>query len=254
MIWPWAAIRERDRAVERVDSHDVTDADLSRLFDFTDNVARYLGGHSIVLRFLAAASRRWVGPVTVLDLGCGRGSLARAIIEWAHIRGLDVKVHGTDKYGRIVHLARERHHGIGDLTFETRDLNDAFFLQAQQFDYVVSAQALHRENDARLVPFLKTANRQAKRGVIVVDWLRDARAAFYLSTLARFSRDPMVCDEARLAVRRGFTLREADRLRQDAGLDYARVGVHFGYRFSIEGERGLVTEPLLSPNVGLATG
>jgi SAM-dependent methyltransferase len=253
MIWPLGAYPERARDIERVDSHDVTDEELNAFFDFSDAVARHLGGHSVILRFLASAARAWNGPITVLDLGCGRGGLSRSIVDWARRRGLEVKVHGADRYGRLVHLARDHHRGISDLTFETRDLKDPFYLQAQQFDYVVSAHAMHREPDDRTVAFLKTANRQARRGMIVVDWLRDARAACYLAALARFSKDETVREDIRLAVRRGFLSKEADALRQEAGLDFAKTHVHLGYRFSIGGERALVMGTELSPVAGLAT-
>lgn len=252
MTWTFGSLRERSRAIERVDRHDVTDEQLNALFDFSDGVARWLRGYAPVLGFLRQAAGRWNGPVSILDLGCGRGALSRAIVEWAHARRLDVKVNGADRYGRVVHLARDRHKGVADLTFDTRDLNDPLYLQAQQFDYVVSAYALHREPDDRTQLFLKTANRLARRGVIVVDWLRDARAAFYLSRLARFSKDAVMSEEASLAVARGFTRREADQLRNDAGLDFAEVRAHVGYRFSIAGERALVLRTELSPNVGLA--
>ena len=252
MNWTFGSLRERSRLIERIDRHDVTDDQLNALFDFSDGVARRLRGFSPVLSFLRGAAGRWNGPVSILDLGCGRGALSRAIVDWAHRRRLDVKVNGADRYGRVIHLARDRHKGIADLTFDTRDLNDPLYLQAQQFDYVVSAYALHREPDDRTQLFLKTANRLARRGVIVVDWMRDARAAFFLSRLAKFSAEPVVAEEVSLAVARSFTRREAVKLRTEAGLDFAEVRTHVGYRFSIAGERALVLGTELSPNVGLA--
>jgi SAM-dependent methyltransferase len=252
MAWPFPDYAQRARHLERVDSHDITDEELNAVFDFSDAVGRYLGGHAVVLGFLTRASRLWNGPVTVLDLGCGRGALARAIVDWAHNHRLDVKVHGCDKYGRIVDMARERQRGVNDLTFETRDLSDPFFLQARQFDYVVGLNSLHRESDERAALYLKSANRLAKRGLMIVDWLRDPRAAFYLATLARFCRETTVRDEMRLAVKRGFTMEEAERLKATVGLEFAGVRMHFGYRFSIAGERGLVSAPLMSPMTGLA--
>ena len=253
MNWTFGALRERSRAIERVDSHDITDEQLNAIFDFSDGVSRWLGGHSPILRFLTRAANRWSGPISILDLGCGRGALSRAIVDWGHRRRVEIKVNGADRYGRIVHLARDRHKGVADLTFDTRDLNDPLYLQAQQFDYVVSAHALHREPDERTQLFLKTANRLARRGVIVLDWMRDARALFYFSRLAGFSKEPAVREEIKLGLARGFTLREADKLCNDAGLDFASVRSHFGYRFSISGERALVMGTELNPNVGLAT-
>ncbi|MBV9080888.1 MAG: methyltransferase domain-containing protein [Elusimicrobia bacterium] len=244
----------RSAEIERLDSHDATDAELDQILDFHHLVGRATGGYSIVVRFLRAAIARSTessAPVSVLDLGCGRGDLARAIAEWGHLRGVEIRVHGTDKYGRLIQMARARHKRSADLTFETRDLNDPFFLQAQQFDFVVSEMALHREDDARTALFLKTANRLARRGLIIVDWMRDRRALMWVGMLARLGRPEIVRRDARTAVERGFSLEEADKLRESAGLEFAAVRAHVGYRFSISGERALALRPALSPVTGL---
>ena len=47
---------------------------------------------------------------------------------------------------------------------------------------------LHREPNDRTALFLKIANRMAKRGLICVDWIRDARPAFALAFSRRRGR------------------------------------------------------------------
>jgi SAM-dependent methyltransferase len=252
MIWPIGRLPHRSSVIERLDAHDVPDGDLTRLLDFNDTVARWTGGRRIILNFLERASERWAGPVTVLDLSCGRGDLSRAIALWARSASLEVRVHGVERYGRLVQMARDRQRNLPELTFEPRDLNDPFFLQAQQFDYVVSEMGLHREPNDRTALFLKIANRMAKRGLICVDWIRDARPAIALGLLGRLWKSDVVAHDARVAVERGFRYREAEALRKGAGLNYARLRRHVGYRFSLSGERGLVMDPAFTPVTGLA--
>lgn len=253
MRWPLGHLPRRSTALERIDSHDISDADLSRVFDFQDSVSRYTGGRSITLDFLSRASRAWTGPVTVLDMSCGRGDVGRSIAKWARARGVEIRVHGVDRYGRVIQMAREAQRKYPELTFEVRDLNDPFFLQAQQFDYAVSEMGLHRERDDRAALFLKTANRMARRGLIAVDWIRDPRPAFALERLAPLWKCEAVTHDARVAVERGFRYREAQALRRAAGLDFATLRRHLGYRFSVSGERGIVIDPAYSPVTGLAT-
>src|SRR5687767_8497352 len=135
MIWPLGRLPQRSTALERLDAHDVTDAELEHLLEFHDAVSRWTLGRRIVLGFLAGASRRWTGPVSILDMACGRGDLGRSIVTWARVANVEVRVHGVDRYGRAIQMARERQRPYPELTFETRDLTDPFFLQAQQFDY-----------------------------------------------------------------------------------------------------------------------
>jgi SAM-dependent methyltransferase len=241
--------RVRSKETLRIDDPN---ADLSAICRFSDLVDRYLGARTIALDFLAGASTRWNGPVSILDLGCAQGSLSRALVNWGRSHGQDVRVHGSDPNPRLIHMAREANRDMTDLTFECRTLDDPFYLQAQQFDYVISTGGFHRQPDERTELFLKTANRLAKRGVIVIDWLRDARARFYLSTLARFAGDLSVREEMALSIMKGFSIKEADALRDAAGLGFAQTRTHMGYRFSIGGERALVVGRQLAPGIGLA--
>ena len=252
MMWPIGRLPQRSNVIERLDDPGVSDADLSRLFDFHDTVARWTGGRQIVLGFLKDAAERWSGPVTILDLSCGRGDLSRSIVLWGRAANVEVRVHGVERHARLVQMARERQRNLSEITFEARNLNDPFFLQAQQFDYVVSEMGLHREPNDRTALFLKIANRMAKRGLVCVDWIRDARPAFVLEFLAGAWKSEAVKHDARVAVERGFRYREAEALRKGAGLNYARLKRHVGYRFSLFGERGLVMDPAFTPVTGLA--
>jgi SAM-dependent methyltransferase len=205
-----------------------------------------------ITAFLHAGCRRWAGGVTVLDLGCGTGALSIAVAKWAAREKLDVRIHGTDSNPALVELARENGRRWPGMTFEARSLSDPFFLRAQQFDYVVSAYALHRQNGADAATFLKVANRQAKIGFVVCDWMRDVRAGLFHPLLASLVGGQVAGDAMSVAVKRGFSVDEINALREEAGLDGSVAKPHFGLRFTIEAERALVLDPRLAPDIGLA--
>lgn len=213
-----------------------------------------MGGNQIVLGFLSEFSENWLPgvPVTVLDLRCGRGDLSWAIVKWARQKKFDVQILAVDHSQAVIEMARQYHPKCQELVFDVRQLNDPSFLQAQQFDYVICSLGLHHEDDVQAVGFLKMVNRLAKRGVIICDWLRDMRAWAYVSVLSRLWREPAVQHDAPLFVRKGFTPKEVRHLAKKAEVDYLRVRDHFGYRFSLAGERALVLAKEMRPIRGLA--
>jgi hypothetical protein len=124
---------------------------------------------------------------------------------------------------------------------------------AQQFDYVVSSLALHRESTVDAQLMIKRINLLAKRGILISDWLRDVRALLWVTMFSYFTRDQNVRYSAQVAIKKGFTMNEIRGLAKGAALNYATLQKNFGYRFSLAGERGLVTSPQFVPVTGLAT-
>ena len=250
MIWNRGSFAQRSTMKEPIDDPNISDRDLNRLFDFHAFCGRRLGGDKIILERFEDWAERWMpqAPITILELHCGRGDLSRAIVRWARRNNIDVQLLGVDFSERAIHLAREHHHGFKELVFETKNPKDSFFFHAQQFDYVISSLALHRaDGDDAVIAQLKTMNLLAKRGVIVCDWLRDPRAVAWMGFAGKFFRNAAVSAEISAAIHRGFTVDEIASLAEKAGLNYARVQKHFGYRFSLSGERGVVLSPQLNP-------
>lgn len=251
----WGPCSKRSRYLELIETPDIDDENLERCFDFNAFMGQWAGGHAIVLDFLKNCSSRWTQgePISILEIGCGRGDLARSIVNWGRRSKIELHIHAIDRYNRFIQMARDRHHSYKEITFDVRELNDALFLQAQQFDYVVCFQTLHRQSDQDALQYLKRTNLLAKRGFIAVDWLRDIRAWVWVSLLARLWRNEAIRHDGPLGIEKGFVMEDVVRLARSAGVDYAAVTKHMGYRFSLSGERGLVLAPKLAPLTRLAT-
>lgn len=246
--------RRRARAPEEIEKPDTPLEDLGRAYDFFGFLNGGLGGHRVVMNFLKDVSKNWATdrPVSILELRCGRGDLSATLVRWARSKGQEIRVLAVDECPSVIELARDYHGSIKEITFDVRYMNDARFLEAQQFDYVISSSALHTMDMDQAVKLLKIANLLAKRGIVFSDWLRDLRAWLWMQALARFWGDDVVVHDGLLSIRKGFTPLEVTRMAAQAGLDYARVSTHLGYRFSVAGERGLVLSPALAPYAPLA--
>lgn len=241
-----------------MESPSTSDDDLTELFDYADVLGKITGEYRALQHFMQSCSTNWVKGMTVsvLDLRCGRGEASRHLVRWARKKGWDLRILAVDSFGRIVQMARERQQGYPEISFDVRDLNDSRFLQAQQFDYVISSMSLHHEPDDRVRLMLKTANRLARRGIFIMDWLRDIRVRWAIAWLASLYKSETLSHDAPLAIEKGFSMKELVKLAKDLGLDYAVIRRHFGYRFSLSGERGLVVDPQLAstPLAGLPAG
>ncbi len=247
---------KRSFALEPLDDPALPDKELNRLLSFIDVLSHWTGGNEIVLNFLEAASVRWLpgDTITFLDVGCMSGDLARSIVDWGRFKKVNLRVLSIDNNPRFLEFAKAHSIGYPEITYDMRRLDDSVFLQAQQFDYVVTSLALHRESwaDARLM--MKKINFLAKRGVLISDWLRDVRALLWVGLFSCFTRNEFTRLEMNTAIKKGFTTTEVRKMADDCGLSYANLHKNFGYRFSLAGERALVMAPQLVPTVArLAT-
>lgn len=103
-------------------------------------------------------------------------------------------------------------------------------------DYVISTHFFHHLTDDQIVFTLREFDRIARRGIIVNDLLRRRRAIFWIRLLTLFANRYVKVDGP-LSVRRGFTVPEVEALAAKSGVDWLRVRVHFGHRFTLAGER-----------------
>ena len=254
MNWTLGPCARRSIRLETIESPDASDEDLARLYDFWEAAGRRLGAYRAVTSFLKTSSARWNSnrSISVLVLRCGRGGLAFALSDWFRRHRVESRIVAVDRYARAVGMARDRRAAREEITFDTRDWRDPIYLQAAQFDYVVSSGALHAETSEGAADFLKVANRLARRGFVVEDGLRDWRAYTAYRWMGRTAGGDTVAQQAGVAVQRGFTLSEAAAIAKSAGLDYADVRARFWHRFTISSERGLDLAPRLRPVPGLA--
>jgi SAM-dependent methyltransferase len=104
------------------------------------------------------------------------------------------------------------------------------------FDYAHTAMFLHHLDDSSAAAVLREMARVSRRGIVAADLLRHHRAYAWIS-LFTLGAGPMVRHDARASVAQAFTKPEVLRLRDEAGVGFARYYRHFGHRFALAGER-----------------
>lgn len=209
---------------------------LRRSLGFIRRINRLLGYTRATLWHLERFSRSWAKGerIDIVDLATGSADIPRAILKWARRKGFDVHIVGVDRH-RVTARAAEEGENDPRLRIVQADVFDLPF-EAGSFDYALTAMFLHHLDGEQVVEVLRSMGRLARRGVIAADLLRHYRAYAWISLLSAFA-NPMVRHDAKASVGQAFRKSEVLRIRDQAGLNFARYYRHFGHRFVLVGER-----------------
>ena len=180
-------------------------------------------------RAVIAELRRAVGPaarepLTLLDVGTGRGDIPAAATEWGHRRGIQLDTIGIERSESLARIAAER----------TMVLSaDALHLPLadDSVDIAMCSQVLHHFERADAASVLRELDRVARTRVIVSDLHRSWLAAggiWLASFPLRFH--PVSRHDGVVSVLRGFTRRELGELIEQAVGQRADVRYRLGFR------------------------
>lgn len=228
----------RASGVEWMDRTDFGRQQVLDTFRFLKPVNRWFGGRKPFISFFRRESSSWDRHTTyhVLDVGCGVGDVAVALARWARRQGHRLQLHGIDRNPFVIELARQHCQRYAEIFLACQDVFD---LNGQAYDYVVSSQFLHHFPDERVPAVLDRLRELCRRKVVVNDLLRTplAYASTWLFTLLT---SDVFRHDARLSVRRGFTLAELETLLNDHHFKGWSLERHFFYRFLLILSKGEV--------------
>jgi len=249
------SFRTRLRQPEWMDDADADPADLRRSLAYIRKINTLLGYTRATVGHLDRFSRGWTPGQTIriLDVATGSADIPRAILRWASRRGFDVRIVAIDLHATTLKLAAvgatlvspSVRTGAPAVGKRARQVSPLQFVQADalrlpfadgSFDYALTAMFLHHLDDDAAVTVLQEMARVAGRGIVAADLLRHRRAYAWI-TLLTLLAGPMVKHDARVSVAQAFTKREVLKLREAAGIGFARYHRHFGHRFVLAGER-----------------
>lgn len=222
---------KRSREKEQMDLADkpreVYLDDLRNLRGFN----RYLGGCRTVLKGLRTFTRaQRVSRLSLLDVGSASGDIARAAVEWARRRGIQMEIVALELDPLAAQEARYQSHAYPEISVVRGDAARPPF-RAGAFDMVVASQFLHHFSEQEIVGLLQTWARTARRAILVSDLVRHPIAYHGIRWISRIVTDnPMTRIDAPLSVERAFTLQEWRRLFQTAAVGSVHIRPVFPFR------------------------
>lgn len=198
-------------ARELMDDAGVDTRDLAGNFGEIEQANRHFGGVRPVVRDVLGREAR-----TVLDVGCGSGDVARALLRAAGERGITLEVTASDYSDAVLDIARARSAGA-PIRFERADARALPYADGA-FDVATCNLALHHFEPAEAVAVLRELRRVSRLTPLVSDLVRSwagYAAAWAFAHL--IARNRLTRHDAPLSVRRAYTPAEILELAGRAG-------------------------------------
>lgn len=199
-------------------------------------INRWTAAYRVTLRWLDQLCRatRPARPLTVVDVGCGRGDMLRRIWAWGRERGLELRLIGIDLNPHATAAAAAATLDVAPIRYITADVFE--LPRDLPSDIVLSALFAHHLDDARLVRFLRWMEERAKLGWLINDLHRHP-----VPYIVAHGGAPLLCmhrlvrHDAPLSVARSFDRRDWRRLLDAADLapPATTVAWRFPFRFAV---------------------
>lgn len=173
-------------------------------------------------------------PLTVLDVGCGRGALLRAIWKRARRRNMDMRLQGVDINPWSKPAAEKSTSGYMRIDYRTADV----FAPAlsQKPDFIITSHMTHHLKEEELVRFLRLLDDRAARGWFIMDLHRHPLPYFVAKCLLFLAPvNGMVRNDGPVSVTRGFTAAEWRAMLGEAGIPLSQCKIQwfFPFRYGI---------------------
>jgi len=219
-------------AQELLDADTVNARELRESLKHVEQVNRWLGGESSLLRHLRPHLR---AGARILDVGTGNAAIPRRIAAEARGRRMPVEIVAIDANAAMLDIARSC--GVDRFTLQQANALALPFAD-NTFDVACMTLTLHHLEGDAAVQALREMGRVAN--VVLVSDLERCWPNYLGSLLLAHTwwrRNRITRHDGPLSVLRGFTARELLELARTAGLRDARVHHHYFHRLVLEARR-----------------
>ncbi|HKX83011.1 MAG TPA: methyltransferase domain-containing protein [Pyrinomonadaceae bacterium] len=216
---------------ERIDTGDYTIEEYERFLREIRFINQKLGDRSALEATLfSEIERADLKGFSVLDVGAGSGELLGSIAEFATRTRRTTKLVGLDLNQlsvKEIALESRIHPEIAPVQGDALSLPFA----DGSFDYTICSLFTHHLTDEQIAPMLSEMSRVSRRGILVIDLERSAKAwVLYKLFCIAYRISPLVRHDGSLSIRKGFTCDEMRRFGIAAQLENVSTKKHAPYR------------------------
>lgn len=195
-------------------------------------MGRYLGGETPTLDILESFP---VSPCSILDVGCGAGSLTirmASLFPKAEVVGCDISKEAIAVARECLNDEQEKREvSLSNISFEHQQ-NPDLSMAENSFDVVIASLLCHHFEDDQLVDFLKRARHVARRHVLINDLHRNRMAILLLFCIQPVLRNRLIRLDGPLSIRRAFKPEELENFFLSAGFTRQNISIsrHWAFR------------------------
>lgn len=199
----------------------------SLLRDTLDKIAvinKFLGGNQVTLagvkQLLVANNFPKNKLITIIDLGCGEGSILRDLAKWGANNGYRFKLIGIDANLDTINYAKELSVDYSEIVYAQIDIFSETF-DKLEYDIALATLFFHHFEAKALTSFLSKLVTKAAVGVVVND-LHRHKLAYYLYQLIMIPiRNTMVKTDGSISILRGFKKKDLLEMSQQLSAKFS---------------------------------
>lgn len=168
-------------------------------------------------------------PVTILDVGCGRGDLLRRIWSLARKKKVTVRLMGVDIDSWSSPAARQATPEYMGIDYRIGNVFDMDI----EADFIVCSHVTHHMKNDELVAFIRWLEAHARRGWFIGDLHRHP-ISFLLAKMFLWLApvNSMIRNDGAVSVARAFTAKDWREILKQAGVP-AQIRWHFPFRYGV---------------------
>ncbi|MDA9555506.1 methyltransferase domain-containing protein [Pelobium sp.] len=223
--------KHRSEQQEIMDDFWLSPDELHPVLKELDVINRWLGGFSVY--FDAFNQLKIDNEVNVADWGCGSGDTFKVLQKYFDKNAIRPQFVGVDAAPATLAYAAKQFENHQNVRFLLADVVNENFKE-ETFDIVISSLFTHHFDDKAWVKLIQKMMFSAKHAVIINDLHRHPLAYYSIAMLTTlFSKSPMVKNDSKVSVLRGFKKQELEQLLQKAGAKNYRIKWMWAFRWQV---------------------
>lgn len=174
----------RSRVDELMDDPNMELPTLRKAYEDINRCNNLLGGDSITINGVwEVIKNSKKESYTILDMGCGDGTMLRKLSDFLSKKGMSHKMIGIDLRDDVLLIAREQSGDYPQIEFQKMDILKAD--KSFSCDIIINTLTMHHFEEERIDAFLKQFVSLAKIGVVIND-LERSRLSYNLFKIFSF--------------------------------------------------------------------
>ncbi|MDB2606988.1 methyltransferase domain-containing protein [Zobellia sp.] len=204
-------LSKRNTETELMDDLSLDLKQLNKVLLDIDQANRFLNGNQLTLEALDKLLIDKNGKsYTVLDMGCGNGSMLRNVVLWSRKKQISLKCIGVDLNEKSLMIAREQSKNFPEIEYFKQDI---LTLRPDELpcDILLCTLTMHHFRNAQIPQFLTQFSKLSRIGFIIND-LRRSSVAYQLFKVfsAIFIQTDIAKKDGLTSIASGFIKKELE--------------------------------------------
>jgi len=225
-------LKERSNQKEILDDFQGNSQELAAVLNDINRVNRILGGNRITVNeVFKLIDERPKDFYTILDVGCGEGSMLRELASLARKKNISLKLIGIDLNAEALTLAKQTSLDFPEIEFLEKDVLSADFSDSG-CDIVITTLTMHHFQNSDILNFIKQFTRLTSIGVVINDLQRNALAYYLFQVFSLiFIKTKVAKQDGLTSIRRGFWKSELKALSSSLSDVHHEISWKWAFRY-----------------------